>query len=606
MKRKEFLLMLLFFLSVSLLTAGCKKKTSNESSDNENEVTTESDFETTNNDSTQDDATTQDDTSITIETETTANDESVISTTKNNNINNNSNKSESSTTKQNISTTVKPNTSNNTSDYTLATNSISYSRVSVHDPSIIKSGSTYYIFGSHLAFAKSTDLKKWNTFRNNINSNYTSLFKTEFEWAKKGDSVYNPSGNMWAPDVIYNKTMNKWCMYMSINGCSWNSAIALLTADSLDGNWTYKGTVIYSGFTASGVRSYTATDYTSVTGDTTLPVRYSRGEYTCKDGNTALTPTTWNEKKFPHAIDPVINYDNSGNLWMTYGSWSGGIYQIKLNNSTGLRDTSKSYSISDTSDPYFGIKLGGGNWVSGEGAYIEHIGNYYYLFVTYGGLLTNGGYNMRVYRSSSINGPFVDQKGNSALQATSHTGSVGIKLIGSSTLYGLSQVSTLIQCAQGHNSVLTDTDGKIFLVNHVRFENNNEGHEVRVHQLFVNSDGWLVSAPYEYTGETIAASYSKSDIAGTYSFVQNSPNLAWNGTTGNCAVATIVLNNNGSITGSYSGSWSVNGNQATITIANVTYKGFFLKMPNELGTHNTTMTFTVLGDNITFWGARTK
>ena len=36
------------------------------------------------------------------------------------------------------------------------------SRVSVHDPSIIKNGDTYYVFGSHIDAAKSNDLQNWN------------------------------------------------------------------------------------------------------------------------------------------------------------------------------------------------------------------------------------------------------------------------------------------------------------------------------------------------------------------------------------------------------------------------------------------------------------
>ena len=34
---------------------------------------------------------------------------------------------------------------------------------SVHDPSIIKAGDTYYVFGSHLAAAKSMDLRDWRS-----------------------------------------------------------------------------------------------------------------------------------------------------------------------------------------------------------------------------------------------------------------------------------------------------------------------------------------------------------------------------------------------------------------------------------------------------------
>ena len=48
---------------------------------------------------------------------------------------------------------------------------------------------------------------------------------------------------MWAPDVIWNETMGKWCMYMSINGANYRSVIVLLTADDIEGDWTYVGPV---------------------------------------------------------------------------------------------------------------------------------------------------------------------------------------------------------------------------------------------------------------------------------------------------------------------------------------------------------------------------
>ena len=40
-------------------------------------------------------------------------------------------------------------------------------------------------------------------------------------------------------DVIWNETMGKWCMYMSINGANYRSVIVLLTADDIEGDWTY-------------------------------------------------------------------------------------------------------------------------------------------------------------------------------------------------------------------------------------------------------------------------------------------------------------------------------------------------------------------------------
>ena len=65
---------------------------------------------------------------------------------------------------------------------------------------------------------------------------------------------------------------------------------------------------------------------------------------------------------------------------------------LKLDKKTGLRDYTYTYSgtgsspnANATSDAYFGLKIAGGYYVSGEGPYIQHIGNYYYLFMSYGG-----------------------------------------------------------------------------------------------------------------------------------------------------------------------------------------------------------------------------
>ena len=86
------------------------------------------------------------------------------------------------------------------------------SHVSVHDPSVVigytdskYTGSSsqkvygtdtgsrqkvYFIFGSHRAFAWSTDMQNWTTFTNNINDDTKcqALFKSAFDWAAKGDS----------------------------------------------------------------------------------------------------------------------------------------------------------------------------------------------------------------------------------------------------------------------------------------------------------------------------------------------------------------------------------------------------------------------------------
>lgn len=494
------------------------------------------------------------------------------------------------------------------SDLAATYSDVAVNRVSVHDPSVVYDGvGTYYIFGSHLAWAKSTDLKNWTTFTNNINTNFTTLFATNFVWAAMGDSAYTPNGNMWAPDVIYNAALGKWCMYMSINGCSWNSSIAMLTASSLDGDWTYVGTVIYSGFTdAANNHDFTLTDYDEVTGDTTLPARYIQSSYTCRDGATTTASTTWNKATGAHAIDPCVFYGQDGKLYMTYGSWSGGIYIIELNKATGLRDTSVTYSNTpNSSDPYMGIKLAGGYQTSGEASYVEYINGYYYLFVTNGGLTAKGGYNMRVYRSSNPTGPYTDVSGQSPMYTTgvaNVNSDVGTRLMS----YYKWNYQQYAQVAQGHNSAVVGPDGKAYVVYHTRSNDGTEVHSVRVHQLFTTKNHYLVAAPFEYNGETVSPTgYSSASVVGSYEVILQNQSVDYTNL-GYCGGQALTLNGDGTISGDYTGTWAAEAGTpyVTLSIGGISYEGLFVEQTIE-GTNINTMAFTVVGTNdVCMWGAK--
>ncbi len=478
----------------------------------------------------------------------------------------------------------------------------SYSRVSVHDPSIIKDEQTgrYYIFGSHLAWAYSDDLINWTSFANNISTDYETLFATEAAWAAQGSSSYDLSGNMWAPDVIWNESMQKYCMYMSINGDNWYSSICLLTADSLDGDWTYVGTVTQSGLVNGAVTF----DYEKVMGTTTIAERYSAKS----SGGNATYET--------NCIDPCVTYDEEGNLWMTWGSWFGGIWMIELDESTGLRDYNVTYNYEEgdasttTSDPYYGYRIAGGGNVSGEASYIEYIDGYYYLFVTYGALQANGGYNMRVFRSTTINGQYKDESGDDARTSISSragniSGSVGMRLMS----YYKWSYWDYAQVAQGHNSVLYDEDtGEIYLVYHTRTNDGTEGHTVRVHQLFQNEDGWLVAAPFEYTedDEISASGYSTDEIVGSYEVLIQTSNIDY-ASLEYVEPSYIVLQEDGTVSGDLTGSWTLTDGKPyiTLTVGSETYKGVCLTQRVENRT-STAMTFTAVGttSEVAIWGYR--
>ena len=149
-----------------------------------------------------------------------------------------------------------------------------------------------------------------------------------------------------------------------------------------------------------------------------------------------------------------------------------------------------------------------------------------------------------------------------------------------------------IRVAQGHNSAYVTEDGKIYLIYHSRFAEGKNGipeaHEVRVQQLFVNEDGWLVAAPYEYAGEKISETgYTMEEMCGNYEFVVHNPTTYYQkvgkAVVGVMQPAKITLNEDGSVSGDLSGNWTYEEGtpNMTITVDNVTYKGVFLKIDRK-------------------------
>ena len=515
-------------------------------------------------------------------------------------------------------------------------------RVSVHDPSIVwePTSQTYYIFGSHRASAKSKDLMSWTSFTapwktaTSNNASNASAFTTPqvtkvrkggvevdlpifnaVAWSARGGNGYNVNGNMWAPDVIWNKVMQKWCMYLSINGNDWYSSIIMLAADNIEGPYRYQAPVVISGFKKG--TEYKNTDLELVIGtQSTLPNRYA--EPWASTGKASM----------PNNIDPCVFYDKEGNLWMSYGSWSGGIFMLKLDETTGLRDYDVTYPLSTNSDPYFGKRIAGGYYVSGEASYIEYIGGYYYLFVSYGGLAAggnpddynNGGYQMRVFRSDKPDGPYKDAKGNNAVYSsftvnfgTSDTSNRGINIFGAYGEWGNQANGNYGERSQGHNSIIAAEDGRTYLVYHTRFQNAGESHQVRVHQVFQNAKGWLVVAPFEYTGETVtnaditnSQQVSTNRIAGTYQLLIHRYKLDHTKKE-QATPVEIQLNVDGTISGALSGNWTIHEGTSYIDIklGSVTYQGVMVEQTLE-PTTTTTIAFTAVSTSgVSVWGYQT-
>jgi arabinan endo-1,5-alpha-L-arabinosidase len=467
------------------------------------------------------------------------------------------------------------------------------------------------------------DMQKWELIKaggtgnasRSTGSTLSSALAPSFAWAGYNDQDSSGGTSVWAPDVIYNSSYvwadgskGAYMMYYCTSSTYIRSCIGYAVSKSATGPFEYVDTIVYSGFTSSD--NYITT--TSSLGTKTVNTSYRNTNIPKLIDKGTLTGTrsgwftngSFNNSLFPNAIDPNLVYDKSGNLWMSYGSWSGGIYLLQLDPATG-----QPYypgTNNGNTDGYFGTRIAGGYGKSGEAPYIVYDSStgYYYLYVTYGWLGKDGGYHIRLFRSTSINGNYTDAAGNSAIYtSSSNQAYLGIKLFGN---YSFSSLTTGYKSG-GHNSAFIDTDGQRYLVYHTRFNNGTEFHEVRVHQQFLNADKWPVTAVYEYLGSSISSTgYSANDMYGTYQFVNMGTDASTSGV-GMLTTQSVTLNSNGTISGSVSGSWSYTSGTyyCTMVIGGVTYKGIFFKQKNESSSHTPVMTFSLIGtNNQCIWGSK--
>jgi arabinan endo-1,5-alpha-L-arabinosidase len=157
--------------------------------------------------------------------------------------------------------------------------------IGVHDPVMIKSGSTYYLFstGNRVGAKTSTNRIAWK----NVGSALGSIPA----WVIQEVPAYTGS-SCWAPDISFRN--NQYWLYYSVSVFGKNtSAIGLATSPSLASQvWTDQGMVVKS---------------------------ISSNNYNC--------------------IDPNAFEDTDGKLWLTFGSWWSGIKLVELDPATGKPKT---------------------------------------------------------------------------------------------------------------------------------------------------------------------------------------------------------------------------------------------------------------------------
>lgn len=473
----------------------------------------------------------------------------------------------------------------------IATKDIS-SGAAVHDPSIVKDEDTYYIFGSHMVGAASTDLRDWEQF----GGGYTKKNSIYGDILTRNEDIFAYSGNrksaiptddkkthVWAPDVVYNPVMGKWMMYYCTTS-TWNASnLCFGVSDAVDGPYEWQSALIYSGFTKKNIEDTNVLDV--VDEKWVNDHYYFSGEY--------------NYTQYPNAIDPSIFFDQDERMWMVYGSWSGGIYLLELDPATGQVIFPEADEENQV-DPYFGKRLLGGGHKSIEGPYIQYdeATGYYYLFVSYGALTSDGGYQIRVFRSETVDGEYLDMNGKKPQPMDEEHKAFGLKLSGNYNLPSLA----LPYMATGHNSAFVDDDGKFYVVYHTRFADGTENHSPRVKQAIMNKEGWPCMLPYATDGETVSETgYEKDEVVGRYYMINQGTSIS-----NKIAEPVIVyLTKKGNVFGEgIEGTWEMEEGTyyMNLTYGDVTYSGGFCQMRDEAGTE--VMTFSAVGENKSIWGVK--
>jgi len=446
---------------------------------------------------------------------------------------------------------------------------------SVHDPSIIKVGAEYFVFGSHLAAAKTTDLLNWTLVADGVNNanplftNVLTALQPAFTWSQVND--------LWAPDVVRLADNKFYFYYDSCKGDSPLSALGVAVADSIGGPYVNKQIILRSGMPGlsdDGITNYDA-------------------------------------QVHPNVVDPNTFFDATGHLWMVYGSYSGGIFILAMDETTGLPDLSQGY----------GKHLMGGNHARIEGAYVLYNTQtgFYYLFTSFGGLAANGGYNIRVARAQAPDGPYFDAagtnmdsvRGNPAvLFDDTRIAPHGQKLMGNFQ-YTLASGETGTAegyVSPGHNSAYFDAGlNKYFLIFHTRFPNRGEQHELRVHELLFNSAGWPVVAPFRYaplslSPTAVVAEVTNADVPGAYKFIDHGEDISATVKTSQA----IRLNADGTMSGAMTGTWIHRGNNLIdIALSGVIYNGVLSRQWNS-NANRFVVTFSAqAAHGVSWWGSRT-
>ena len=325
-----------------------------------------------------------------------------------------------------------------------------------HDPAIYRDpvSGNYYTYCTGAIARRSVDMITWE----NIGKVVENPPKESMDWV--GDP------GIWAPDII--KVGDEYRLYCS--NSTWGvrqSCIFLAVADNPEGPFIPRGCVLKTS--------------------ENLPV---------------------------NAIDAnLIIEEETGDHYMSYGSFWGGMHILKLDPKTGLAAEEGIGKCIARRPKWADCAI--------EGPYIRYNPdtNYYYLFVSYGSLKTD--YNIRVGRSKNLLGPYFDPNGREMTDLDDYKNEVGFMMA-----CGYRFEDGQAWMGPGHNSVLRDDDNSWYLVCHIRPHNFKRVpiSTMHIHKIFWTPDGWPVASPECYAGEKDQA-IEKKWIVGDYERIKLVPTI---------------------------------------------------------------------------------
>ena len=319
----------------------------------------------------------------------------------------------------------------------------------VHDPTCIKVNDTYYLYSTdayyippninfkddslvsmgYIPVRSSKDLVHWN-FEGWV---FDSIPYKAFQHVKESNNGKSPD-NIWAPFI--REVAGQYRLYYSVSSFgSKGSCIGLAISSSPMGPWTDKGIVVKT---------------------------------TDDDNMNAIDPT-------------VITDSKTGRDWMIYGSYFGGLYCLELNPATG-----KSLRQGDLGKCVARRAEGGDRIIEAPEIIYNSEQDMYYLFISYDPLFTF--YNIRVGRSSSPEGPFLDYFGKD-LKDTANN----YPILTHSYMFN----KHMGWSGNGHCAVLQEGN-RSFVMHQGRLAPANLMLQLMVREVKWLKNGWPVVSPERY------------------------------------------------------------------------------------------------------------